>query len=131
MNSNGYTTCNEPYNSTRAPRDLPLNVIAVLWTDTDGRVPNKKTCVGDNLVFTHMYEAESGAVDSVTDTVMRRAGHDAALIDQLFNVSWVIVVTWYKMVPWPYKTYGSTNQVGDEILSYCKLILFLNLQYSY
>ena len=128
LNANGYVTCDGLYINSTAPAKLSevgnKSVIAVFWSDSDGRQEGLVECTGDNLVYSHIYTRELTDGDEEVNTqaadIFKRAKADTLLVDKHLEVSWVLVVTWHKMVPWPYKSYGKKTEVRLPSACKCK-----------
>ncbi|CAD5124766.1 DgyrCDS13030 [Dimorphilus gyrociliatus] len=119
VGSNGILTFNKRY-VTPYPQAFPLSnksklaIIAPFWADTESNPSIRNS----SLIYYHIYHQDDplyGASDDTTTAVINMVKKDiqTTVVDQGdFQPSHVAVITWYKMVPWPFSDYypkGSFN----------------------
>lgn len=142
---NGIVTCGHKFYNY-IPRYFTPNfarhIIAPFWADADGRHSTWPcSLTQESSVFYNIYEddvSKNGVqsasdpdklvLDSQTQLIITRAQQDALSRDSEFKVSWVIVITWSNMIPYPY--YYNTGAVSHHLVFYIKiwnLVWFIGL----
>lgn len=114
INTNGILTFNRRY-ATPYPQEFPLKskslpetaIIAPFWADTESNLNFRN----NSLVYYNIYHQDDplyGSTDDQTNAIINMVKKDiqTTVVDQGdFQPSHVAVVTWFKMVPWPFSDF--------------------------
>lgn len=112
VSMNGYVALENSYSSIYPPSKFPLtnnpnsDIVAPFWTDIDGRGSTSSTNT-PGCVFYQTYYQYDTSYNSAPDVIKFVRADISKHTGQAFNVTFVMVVTWDRVSPYPQTANGN------------------------